>query len=255
MANVLVAAKWQLLGDCYYRCSGGTSISAATKLPTPHSVARSLSVATIPKSSSSTPSPHFESSNPSTPSAFLSPTSFKRTPTVAWLVCRGVTIKLWSVSFRGRDCWDFIASFFIFEFLWLLVFFVWGLLLKFYCDGGKIFRVLFVGPACGWWLGCWPVGMVELVMGLIWMVAEFYLCSFFLCEYGWIGMGEKKKMKAFFQVSARSVLLGGCSGFGLVVSGWEREKNRETENKDEERRKWDFFNTILFYNLYYFNIL
>ena len=116
-------------------------------------------------------------------------------------------------------------------------FFVWGLLLRFCCDGGKIFQVLFVGPACGWWLGCWPVGMVELVMGLIWMVAEFYLCSFFLCEYGWIGMGEKKKMKAFFQVSVRRVLLGGCSGFRLVVGGWEREKNRVWENKDKERRE------------------
>ena len=28
------------------------------------------------------------------------------------------------------------------------------------------------------------VGMAELGMGLIWMVAEFYLYSFFLCDYG-----------------------------------------------------------------------
>ena len=28
------------------------------------------------------------------------------------------------------------------------------------------------------------VGMAELGIGLIWMVAKFYLCSFFLCEYG-----------------------------------------------------------------------
>ena len=28
------------------------------------------------------------------------------------------------------------------------------------------------------------VGIAELGMGLIWMVAKFYLCSFFLCEYG-----------------------------------------------------------------------
>jgi len=38
------------------RCSGGTSISATTKSPTPHSVVRSLSSATIPRSSNSTPS-------------------------------------------------------------------------------------------------------------------------------------------------------------------------------------------------------
>ena len=56
--------------------------------------------------------------------------------------------------------------------------------MRFYCDGGKNFLALFVGPACGWWLGCWLVGMAELGMGLIWMVAEFYLCSFFLREYG-----------------------------------------------------------------------
>ena len=116
--------------------------------------------------------------------------------------------------------------------------------MRFYCDGGKNFLAWFVGLACGWWLGCWSVGMAELGMDLIWIVAKFYLCSFFL----WVWLNwhwrEKKKNQGFFQVSARRVLLGGCSGFGLVVSGWEIEKNRETENKDEERRKWDFFNTF-----------
>ena len=71
--------------------------------------------------------------------------------------------------------------------------------------------------------------MAELGTGLIWMVAELAL---------------ERKNQGFFQVAARHILVGGCSGFGLVVGGWEREKNGEMENKDEERRERDF--------LYYF---
>ena len=44
--------------------------------------------------------------------------------------------------------------------------------------------------------------------------------------------------KIFWRDSwVRHILLGGCSRFGLVVDRLEREKNRETENKDEERRE------------------
>ena len=69
-------------------------------------------------------------------------------------------------------------GFFIFEFLWLLVFFCLGfiaeiLLLVFFCLGfiDEIllqwwlnFSCMVHGLACGWWLGCWLVGM-GLVFG------------------------------------------------------------------------------------------
>ena len=93
---------------------------------------------------------------------------------------------------------------------------------------------------------------------------EFWLFFFFFLlwlvpkgrgEYGWIGIGEKKN-QGFFQVAAMHALVGGCSEFGLVVGEWEREKNGEMENRDEERRETDFFfYIILLCNLYYFNML
>ena len=91
-----------------------------------------------------------------------------------------------------------------------------------------------------WWL------KEEVGMGLIWMVAEFYLCSFFLCEYGWIGSEEKKKSRLFS--SCRRVLVGGCTGFGLVVGGWEREKQRDGDHRWREKTERFF---ILFYCVIY----
>ena len=43
-----------------------------------------------------------------------------------------------------------------------------------------------------------------------------------------LALKRKKKDQVFFQV-----LVGSCSGFGLMVGEWERGK----ENRDEERRE------------------
>ena len=94
--------------------------------------------------------------------------------------------------------------------------------------------------------------MAELVMGLIWMVAEFYLCSFFLCEYGRIGIEEGKKNQGFFQVAGVYwwvVLLG--LGWWWVDEKEGKTERWRTEMKREER---EIFYIILLCNLYYFNM-
>ena len=63
--------------------------------------------------------------------------------------------------------------------------------------------VFFFFSCCDWCLKE-EVGMAELGTGLIWMVAELAL---------------ERKNQGFFQVAARHILVGGCSGFGLVVGG------------------------------------
>ena len=97
------------------------------------------------------------------------------------------------------------------------------------------------------------MGIAELGTSLIWMVAEFYLCYFFLCEYGKIGIEEGKKNQGFFQVAGVYwwvVLLG--LGWWWVDEKEGKTERRRTEMKREER---EIFYIILLCNLYYFNML
>ena len=112
------------------------------------------------------------------------------------------------------------------------------------------FFFFFFFPCCGQWL------KEEVGIGLIWMVAEFYLCSFFLSLWVWLNWQwrEKKKKKSRLFSSCRRVLVGSCSGFGLVGGGWEREKQRDGEHRWIEKREREIFYIILLCNLYYFNI-
>ena len=154
----------------------------------------------------------------------------------------------------------------------------WGVL----CPLGRVFFLFLLWPMHkgrgGYdWIG------YGFVMGGLWGLPwvhcvglEFWVLWFFFFfwwpmhkgrgEYGWIGYGlilmvaalsffvsmvelalkRKKKDQVFFQV-----LVGSCSGFGLMVGEWERGK----ENRDEERREREIFYIILLYNLYYFNML
>ena len=94
---------------------------------------------------------------------------------------------------------------------------------------------------------------------LLWLMAKgrcgygfdmdggWILSLLFLSLWVWLNWQWRKKKSRLFS-SCRRVLVGGCFGFGLVVDGWEREKQRDGDHRWREKTERFF---ILFYCVIY----